>query len=94
MSSIAENVDPEEAFVASIASCHMLFFLYHAARGGFVVDHYEDAAVGIRDRKEVGVKLLLDTCVWGGAKVELAAEGHDVVCGSLEGRALAAAVRV
>jgi organic hydroperoxide reductase OsmC/OhrA len=52
--SIPENVDPEEAFVASIASCHMLFFLFHAARGGFVVDRYEDAAVGVIGKNEEG----------------------------------------
>jgi organic hydroperoxide reductase OsmC/OhrA len=40
------GVDPEEAFVASLSSCHMLFFLFHAARQGFVVERYEDAAVG------------------------------------------------
>ncbi len=39
-------VDPEEAFVASLASCHMLWFLSIAARRGFVVDRYEDAATG------------------------------------------------
>lgn len=44
--SVAENVDPEEAFVASLSSCHMLTFLAIAARRRFVVDHYEDAAVG------------------------------------------------
>jgi organic hydroperoxide reductase OsmC/OhrA len=41
----AAAVDPEEAFVASIASCHMLFVLDYAARAGFVVDGYRDAAV-------------------------------------------------
>lgn len=40
-------VDPEEAFVASIASCHMLWFLSIAAQRGFVVDRYRDAAVGV-----------------------------------------------
>ena len=40
-------VDPEEAFVASIASCHMLWFLGLAAKAGWVVDDYRDAAVGI-----------------------------------------------
>jgi organic hydroperoxide reductase OsmC/OhrA len=40
-------VDPEEAFVASLASCHMLFFLDFARRGGFVVDSYEDSAEGV-----------------------------------------------
>jgi organic hydroperoxide reductase OsmC/OhrA len=47
-------VDPEEAFVASIASCHMLWFLYIAARAGFVVDRYEDDAVGTMGRDEFG----------------------------------------
>ena len=40
------GVDPEEAFVASLSSCHMLTFLYHAARAGFVVDSYDDTATG------------------------------------------------
>ena len=40
------GVDPEEGFVAAIASCHMLWFLSLAAADGFVVDRYEDAAVG------------------------------------------------
>ena len=40
------HVDPEEAFVASIASCHMLTFLWLAAKAGFQIDAYEDTAVG------------------------------------------------
>lgn len=44
--SVAENVDPEEAFVASLSSCHMLFFLSLAAKRGFIPDEYSDAAVG------------------------------------------------
>ena len=44
--SIAENVDPEEAFIASISSCHLLFFLYFAAKRGFVLDTYVDEAAG------------------------------------------------
>jgi len=43
----ADAVDPEEAFVAALASCHMLFFLSFAARSGFVVDAYEDEAAGV-----------------------------------------------
>jgi len=39
-------VDPEEALVASLSSCHMLFFLSFAASGGFVIDRYEDEAIG------------------------------------------------
>ena len=46
----AAAVDPEEAFVATISSCHMLWFLSLAAERGFVVDHYEDAAVGTMAR--------------------------------------------
>jgi organic hydroperoxide reductase OsmC/OhrA len=42
----AAAVDPEEAFVASLASCHMLWFLDIAARAGFVIDSYVDDAVG------------------------------------------------
>jgi organic hydroperoxide reductase OsmC/OhrA len=45
--SIAENVDPEEAFVAALSSCHMLFFLSIAAKRQFLVDEYVDHAVGI-----------------------------------------------
>jgi organic hydroperoxide reductase OsmC/OhrA len=42
----AAAVDPEEAFVASLASCHMLFFLDFARRAGVVVASYEDEADG------------------------------------------------
>jgi organic hydroperoxide reductase OsmC/OhrA len=52
--SVAEAVDPEEALVAALSSCHMLTFLYVAAKQGFVVDAYEDAAVGEMTRNERG----------------------------------------
>jgi len=52
--SVAEHVDPEEAFVASISSCHMLFFLGLAAKRGIVVDEYRDDAVGYLDKDEDG----------------------------------------
>ncbi|RSZ56949.1 OsmC family peroxiredoxin [Massilia atriviolacea] len=39
-------VDPEEALVAAVSSCHMLFFLSLAARAGHVVDDYRDHAIG------------------------------------------------
>jgi organic hydroperoxide reductase OsmC/OhrA len=45
-------VDPEEAFVASLSSCHMLTFLAVASKAGFVLDRYEDAAVGFLERNE------------------------------------------
>ena len=41
-----DAIDPEEAFVASVASCHMLFFLDFARRSGLVVTGYEDEAEG------------------------------------------------
>jgi organic hydroperoxide reductase OsmC/OhrA len=40
-------VDPEEAFVASLSSCHMLFFLDFARHAGFRIDSYEDRAEGV-----------------------------------------------
>jgi organic hydroperoxide reductase OsmC/OhrA len=40
------GVDPEEAFVASLSSCHMLWFLSIAAQQGYCVDAYDDAAEG------------------------------------------------
>jgi organic hydroperoxide reductase OsmC/OhrA len=46
------NVDPEEAFVASISSCHMLTFLFLAQKGGFQIDSYEDEAVGVVTKNE------------------------------------------
>ena len=50
----ASAVDPEEAFVASLAACHMLWFLSLAAQQGFVVDSYRDAAVGTMTRNAAG----------------------------------------
>ncbi len=46
----ASAVDPEEAFVAALSSCHMLWFLSIAAKRGFCVDRYEDAAEGVMAR--------------------------------------------
>jgi organic hydroperoxide reductase OsmC/OhrA len=44
------GVDPEEAFVAAISSCHMLWFLALAAKRGFVIDAYTDRPVGTLER--------------------------------------------
>ena len=49
------HVDPEEAFVAAIASCHMLTFLFVAARAGMAIERYEDEAVGTMTKNEQGV---------------------------------------
>ncbi len=48
-------VDPEEAFVASVASCHMLTFLWLAYRKGFLVERYRDAAAGVMTKNAAGV---------------------------------------
>jgi organic hydroperoxide reductase OsmC/OhrA len=49
-----DAVDPEEAFVAALSSCHMLFFLHLAAQAGFVVESYEDPASGVMEKNERG----------------------------------------
>jgi len=69
--SVAENVDPEEAFVASLSSCHMLFFLSLARRREIVVDRYIDEAVGYLARDNNGrmamTKVVLrPKCVYAG----------------------------
>jgi organic hydroperoxide reductase OsmC/OhrA len=63
-------VDPEEAFVAALSSCHMLTFLALAARDGFIVDDYEDEAVGYMERnaeKRIAITrvTLRPTIQWG-----------------------------
>ncbi len=50
----ASAVDPEEAFVASLSSCHMLWFLSLSASKGWVVDAYRDEAVGTMAKNETG----------------------------------------
>jgi organic hydroperoxide reductase OsmC/OhrA len=49
------GVDPEEAFVASLSSCHMLTFVWLASKRGFQIDSYEDEAVGVMAKNEKGV---------------------------------------
>ncbi len=50
----AERIDPEEAFVASLSSCHMLTFLAIASKQGLVVDRYVDDAVGTLEKDGEG----------------------------------------
>lgn len=50
----ADNIDPEEALVAALSSCHMLFFLSLAAQRGFVVDDYCDHALGTMGKNAQG----------------------------------------
>jgi organic hydroperoxide reductase OsmC/OhrA len=48
------GVEPEEAFIASLSSCHMLFFLDFARRSGFVIDSYVDEAEGVLEKRADG----------------------------------------
>lgn len=49
-----KRVDPEEAFVAALSSCHMLTFLAIAARKRFIVEQYSDEAIGVLTKNERG----------------------------------------
>jgi organic hydroperoxide reductase OsmC/OhrA len=80
------HVDPEEAFVAAVSSCHMLSFLYVACKAQFQVESYDDDAVGMMAKNEKGVPwvsaiTLHPRITWGGAKkpsaTELAALHHQ-----------------
>lgn len=57
--SSAAAIDPEEAFVASLSSCHMLWFLSIAAKMGYSVESYEDRAVGEMGINSVGKMAML-----------------------------------
>ena len=56
--SAPDAIDPAEAFVSSLSSCHMLWFLTIAAEHGFVVDRYHDIAEGIMEKNPEG-KLMM-----------------------------------
>jgi organic hydroperoxide reductase OsmC/OhrA len=82
-------VDPEEAFIASLSSCNMLFVLDFARRAGFVVDSYEDRAEGVMEKNAEGriaiTRVTLRPHIgWGGGKTpeeaaiaELHHRAHD-----------------
>jgi organic hydroperoxide reductase OsmC/OhrA len=72
-------VDPEEAFVAALASCHMLWFLDLACRAGWVVDDYRDDALGTMAKNADGklamtLVTLRPAVRFGGERVPDAAE--------------------
>lgn len=52
--SVEANVDPEEAFIAALSSCHMLTFLGIVAKQKYVIDSYVDDAVGVLEEDESG----------------------------------------
>src|SRR5215468_11049884 len=87
--SVENAVDPEEALVAAAASCHMLSFLWVATKKGFIVESYEDNAVGEMTKNEQGKEWIstvtLDPqIVWGEKKptsselVEMHHSAHDI----------------
>ena len=84
------GVDPEEAFVASLSSCHMLSFLYVAAKRGFVVDRYSDMATGEMGKNAKGGSFVANVVlrprvVFSGAKRPTEAEHNDMHRAAHEG---------
>jgi len=77
------NVDPEQAFVASLSSCHMLTFLFFAQKRGFQIDSYEDEAVGVVTKNEKGSMwvssvTLNPKIVYGGEKLPAPADEEQL----------------
>jgi organic hydroperoxide reductase OsmC/OhrA len=73
------NIDPEEAFVASLSSCHMLTYLYLASQKGFQIDAYQDEAVGTMAKNDrgvpwVGAVKLRPKIIYSGERVPTASE--------------------
>ncbi|OYW74166.1 MAG: peroxiredoxin [Verrucomicrobia bacterium 12-59-8] len=67
------GIDPEEMFIASVSSCHMLWFLHVACDAGLLPESYDDAAEGIMTKNERGALwisqiTLQPRIVWGGDK--------------------------
>ena len=54
----AHGVDPEQAFVASLSACHMLWFLHLAGRAKFTVTRYVDEASGVLEKDAAGVMMM------------------------------------
>jgi len=52
--SVEDAVDPEEAYIASLSSCHMLTFIDIARRAGFTIDSYDDEAEGVMEKNAEG----------------------------------------
>jgi organic hydroperoxide reductase OsmC/OhrA len=70
----AAGVDPEEAFVASLSSCHMLTFLDLARRKGFAINHYRDEAVGQLAKNAEGAMWISDVTL--NPKIAYAGDKH------------------
>ena len=76
-------VDPEEAFIAALSSCHMLWFLDIAARKGFCVDRYRDQATGtmartLEGKQMVAVVTLKPEVAFSGTPLPTSAQLHTM----------------
>jgi organic hydroperoxide reductase OsmC/OhrA len=94
----AAAVDPEEAFVASVSSCHMLTYLWEARKAGFRIDSYDDEAVGEMTKNERGVpwisKIVLHPrIVYGGDKRPTAADEEQLHHKAHEGCFIAQSIK-
>src|SRR5258705_2678683 len=92
------NVDPEEAYVAAISSCHMLTFLWVAYQAGVEVTAYEDDAVGHMVPNERGVPwvktvTLRPRITWGAAGAPPAEKLDELHHGAHEGCYIANSVK-
>jgi organic hydroperoxide reductase OsmC/OhrA len=79
----ADAVDPEEMLVASLSSCHMLFFLDFARRAGFVIDAYNDKAEGVMAKDERGRMAMTQVklnpiIIWAGDKTPAPEEVREL----------------
>jgi organic hydroperoxide reductase OsmC/OhrA len=79
----ATAVDPEEAFVAALSSCHLLWFLHLAGKAGWVVDDYRDDAVGVMAKNAEGrvavTTVTLRPVVRFAGERQPSAEQHDAL---------------
>jgi len=75
------NVDPEEAYVAAISSCHMLTFLYLASQRGLQIDSYQDDAVGEITKDETGNAWISEVTL--NAKVTYSG-ARQAMCGEID----------
>jgi organic hydroperoxide reductase OsmC/OhrA len=92
------GVDPEEAFVAAVSSCHMLTFLYLASKAGFVVERYRDHAVGTMSKSGGGTPwisrvTLTPEITYGGDRRPGAEEEERLHHGAHEGCFIAASIK-
>lgn len=76
-------VDPEEAFIAAISSCHMLSFLFVAAKEKFIIESYKDNAVGIMKKNDDGKLAITEVTlnpkiIFGGNKIPDQSQLNDL----------------